>query len=101
MEETKTLLDIDVLETIINRMNLIAHETRISIINLLQEKGKLSVTDIFTELKMEQPVCSNHLRLLKEAGVLGSTRKGQKNIYSVKTKALKNLLDTVARCNNA
>jgi DNA-binding transcriptional ArsR family regulator len=99
--ESPTGLDIELLEKISHRMNLIAHPTRIAIIELLQEKEKLSVTQIHKHLNIEQAVCSNHLRLLKQSGALTSKRDGKKIIYSVNTKAFKSIMDTVAKCNAA
>lgn len=101
MKESPSGLNIELLEKIAYRLNSITHPTRIGIIELLLEKEKLSVTEIHTQLKMEQAVASNHLKILKQSGVLASRRDGKKIIYSVKAKALKNIIDTVTRCNNA
>ena len=99
MKETVSTsgLDVVLIEKIENRLKSTAHPMRIAIIELLLEKGKLSVTQIYEQLKIEQASASNHLRILKENGVLGSTRDGQKIIYSVKTKSLKNIVDFVNR----
>jgi ArsR family transcriptional regulator len=101
MKEATTVIDIDMLEKVANRISSLSHPSRVGIVELLQEKEKLSVTEIHNQLKMEQAVVSNHLKILKGIGVLGSKRDGKKIIYSVKPKVLKTLLDTITKCNNA
>jgi len=54
--------------------------SRIKIINLLSEKGRLSVLDIAKHFTLKQPTITHHLQYLKNAGLLSSERKG-KNIY--------------------
>lgn len=92
---SKSGLDIELLEKVGNRLNLIAHPMRIGIIELLLQKEKLSVTEIYTHFKIEQASASNHLRILKESGILASRRDGKRIIYSVKTASFKNMLECV------
>jgi ArsR family transcriptional regulator, virulence genes transcriptional regulator len=56
------------------------HKLRIAIIKLLHEEGRMSVTDIYIKLRLEQSVASQHLSILRIAGVVITTRDG-KNIY--------------------
>ena len=69
-KKSQTGLDIAQLENSANRLKSIAHPMRIAILELLREKEKLSVTEIYSYLKLEQAVASNHLSILKEKGVL-------------------------------
>jgi ArsR family transcriptional regulator, virulence genes transcriptional regulator len=92
-------LDITQLENSANRLKSIAHPMRIAILELLRDKEKLSVTEIYTYLEIEQAVASNHLNILKEKGVLTSKRDGKKILYSVKTKSLNKIIDCLIRCN--
>ena len=98
---TSSGLDIPQIEKAANRLKSIAHPTRVAILELLQEKEKLSVTEIYKTLKIEQAVASNHLNIQKEKGVLASRRDGQKIIYSVKTKSLNTIISCVYKCNLA
>ncbi len=92
-------LDIEQIEKVESRLKSIAHPMRISIIELLHQKEKLSVTEIYKHFKIEQAAASNHLKILKENGVLQSRRDGQKIIYSVNTKSLTGIIDCINRCN--
>lgn len=94
-------LDIIQLENVAERLKSIAHPMRIAILELLQEKEKLSVTEIYNTLKIDQAAASNHLRILKEKGILASRRDGKKIIYSVKIKSLKHMIECINCCNAA
>lgn len=59
---------------------------RLEIINLLQEKGKLSVMEIVKHFKISQPTVTHHLKYLQEVGVLASKKEGRKVYYSLDPK---------------
>lgn len=61
-------------------------DTRIDIINLLQEKGPRSVLDIAKHFKVTQPTITHHLKYLKELEIVKSERKGRQIFYSVDSK---------------
>ncbi len=72
----KAALDITKLESAASKLRAIAHPMRIAIIELLEQKKKLSVTEIYKSLKIEQASASHHLNILKSKGVLFSKRDG-------------------------
>lgn len=59
---------------------------RVEIVNLLQEKKKLNVSDIAKCFEVTQPTISHHLQYLKDAGILKSKKEGRKVYYSVNPK---------------
>lgn len=67
----------------------LACQTRIGIINLLQEKGQLSVSEIGKQFELKQPTISHHLQYLKDVGVLDSKKKGRKVYYFISQKCKK------------
>ena len=91
-------IDIELLEKVSSRLSSITHPMRVAIIDLLLQEGTLNVTEIYKHFKMEQAVCSQHLRILKVNGYLTSKRNGKKIFYSVNTKSLKTLSDCINRC---
>jgi DNA-binding transcriptional ArsR family regulator len=93
-------LDITKLEMAANRLRAMAHPMRIAIIELLQQKEKLSVTEIYKKLKIEQASASHHLNILKGKGVLASRRDGKKIYYSLRNKTLVQIIDCINKCNN-
>ncbi|MCX6269835.1 MAG: metalloregulator ArsR/SmtB family transcription factor [Bacteroidetes bacterium] len=96
---TTATLDSELLEKVATRLKALTHPMRIAIIDLLLEKEKLTVTEIYKHCKIDQASASTHLKILKENGVLSSARDGKMRIYSVNTKTLKSIIDCVDRCN--
>ena len=58
------------------------HDLRKRIINLLGE-NKMTVTELFLKLKIEQSVASQHLSILKEVGIVRAERVGKNIFYSL------------------
>jgi DNA-binding transcriptional ArsR family regulator len=61
----------------------INHKLRQSIIKLLEEKDKLTVTEIYVKLRVEQSVASQHLAILRRAEFVKTTREGKNIHYSL------------------
>ncbi len=95
----KMQLEIEKLEMASSKLRAMAHPMRIAILELLHDGGKLSVTDIYRKLKIEQAAASHHLNILKNKGVLTSHRDGKKIFYSLKSEVLSEILDCLNRCN--
>jgi DNA-binding transcriptional ArsR family regulator len=95
----KLVLDVTKLEMAASKLRAIAHPMRIAIIDLLNEKHKLSVTEIYNHLDIEQASASHHLNILKSKGILLSRRDGKKIFYSLKSVALTEIIDCINRCN--
>lgn len=95
----KLVLDITKLEMAASKLRAIAHPMRIAIIDLLHDKTKLSVTEIYSKLDIEQASASHHLNILKNKGVLVSKREGKKIFYSLKSVTLTEIIECINRCN--
>ena len=54
---------------------------RQEIILLLGEMHNLTVQDLSVKLGLSRPATSHHVRILKEAGLLGERRDGRKTYY--------------------
>lgn len=67
------------------------HKRRLEILYLLQLHRKLMVTDIYQMLKMEQSVASQHLSILRVAGVLDTERAGKNRYYFINHKRLQEI----------
>lgn len=93
------VIDINKLELAASKLRAIAHPMRIAIIELLNESPKLSVTEIYKSLKIEQASASHHLNILKNKGVLISKREGKKIFYSLKNVSLTEIVECINRCN--
>ena len=76
-------LNVEQLEIAVNMLKAIAHPMRISIISLLEDGRKMTVTEIHEKLQIEQSTTSHHLGILKDKGVLSSKREGKDTLYSL------------------
>ena len=76
-------------------------ETRVRIIEILKSKGPVGVNAIAKTLGITPAAVSQHLKILKQAGLVQNERKGYWIPYSVNVLALDNcrcMLDKVCTC---
>ncbi|ABR47437.1 regulatory protein, ArsR [Alkaliphilus metalliredigens QYMF] len=62
----------------------LAHPTRLEILEILKNQdGELCVCDIYEKLELEQSNVSQHLKVLKDQGILTSRKEGLMVFYKV------------------
>jgi len=93
------LLDVEKLEFAASKLRSIAHPVRIAIIDMLDHNRRLSVTEIYQALNIEQAAASHHLNILKNNRVLVSKREGKKIFYALKNSTLTEIIQCINRCN--
>lgn len=59
------------------------HKLRQQMIKLLDENEKMTVTEIYVKLRLEQSVASQHLAILRRAGIVVTQRDGKFIYYAV------------------
>jgi DNA-binding transcriptional ArsR family regulator len=59
------------------------HDLRKKIIDILSDDRKLTVTELYLKLKVEQSVASQHLAILRKSGVVDYSRDGKFIYYSL------------------
>lgn len=69
-------------------LRAINHKLRQRIIDLLEENEEMTVTDIYIKLRLEQSVASQHLAILRRAGVVTTNRSGKFIYYSLDNERL-------------
>lgn len=74
----------------------INHPLRQDIIKMIDEKGHVTVTEIFVEMRMEQSVASQHLAILRRAGIVAPERDGKFVYYKLNANRL-SLLNQIIR----
>lgn len=94
----KVALDVEKLEMAASKLRAIAHPMRIAIIDLLTANPKMTVTEIYEYLNLEQASASHHLNILKNKGLLDSKRAGKMIYYSLKFEHLTEVIDCINRC---
>jgi DNA-binding transcriptional ArsR family regulator len=55
----------------------------------IDEKGRVTVTELYIQLRLEQSVASQHLAVLRKAGFVKTTRDGKFIYYSVNIERVK------------
>lgn len=73
-------------------LKALAHPARMEIVVRLKEDG-CNVSEIQRKLGLPQSTISQHLKVLKNAGVISSLREGVKVCYKVKYKELQDIVD--------
>lgn len=61
----------------------INHKLRQQIIKFINQHGKITVTQIYVKLRLEQSVASQHLAILRRAGFVTTERDGKFIYYSI------------------
>jgi DNA-binding transcriptional ArsR family regulator len=65
------------------------HKLRLQILYVIHKKGRINVTDIYKKLKIDQPLASAHLALLRNAEIVTTERVASFVFYSINYKRLK------------
>jgi DNA-binding transcriptional ArsR family regulator len=73
----------------------IAQPTRREILRLLSS-GELSAGSIASRFEVSQPAISQHLKVLREAGLVDERREGTRRLYSVRAEGFADLHDFLA-----
>ncbi|MDC1305419.1 metalloregulator ArsR/SmtB family transcription factor [Saprospiraceae bacterium] len=64
-------------------LRAVNHKLRQKIIDILDDSDTMTVTDIYIKLRLEQSVASQHLAILRRAGVVITERHGKFIYYSL------------------
>lgn len=76
-------LDYSELRKAVLVLRAVNHKLRQRILDLLEEHGKMTVTDIYIKLRLEQSVASQHLAILRRASIVATERNGKYIYYSI------------------
>ena len=76
-------------------LRAVNHKLRQRIIDLLEDGDSMTVTDIYIKLRLEQSVASQHLAILRRAGVMATDRQGKFIYYSLDKERLSQISSLV------
>jgi DNA-binding transcriptional ArsR family regulator len=68
----------------------IAQDRRREILTLLRDR-ELTVGEVASQFDVTQPAISQHLKILKRAGLVSERREGTRHIYSARSEGLADL----------
>lgn len=72
-------------------LRAINHKLRQQIMRLLEDQQRMTVTEIYVQLRLEQSVASQHLAILRRAGIVDTFRDGKYISYSINAERLAQL----------
>ena len=67
------------------------HKLRQQLLKLIEEEKKITVTEIYVRMRLEQSVASQHLAILRRAGIVTTQREGKFIYYTVNYKRIEEI----------
>src|ERR1044071_8084399 len=64
------------------------HKLRQQILKIINEEKKITVTELYVKLRLEQSVASQHLAILRKAGIVSTQREGKFIYYTINEKRI-------------
>ncbi len=71
------------------------HKLRQQILTLVETEKKITVTEIYVRMRLEQSVASQHLAILRRAGIVSTQRDGKFIYYTVNYKRIEEITKIV------
>jgi ArsR family transcriptional regulator len=78
-----------------DRFRALADPTRVAIVNRLSGADELCVCDLTAAFDLSQPTISHHLKVLREAGLVESSRRGTWAYYRLVPETVEALRGTL------
>ena len=97
MKRTKVTFQQEKLTVSTELMRALAHPLRLRILEFLDQNKNLQVNQIYNTLKIEQSIASQHLRILKNAGVLVADKDGKYMHYTIDYQRVSNAVKAINR----
>src|SRR2546423_3513269 len=81
-------LDRQASERLASRFKALADPTRVAIVNSLSAADEVCVCNLTATFQLSQPTISHHLKVLREAGLVESSRRGTWAYYRLVPEAI-------------
>ena len=83
MKSTKVVFSSEKLNYSCELMRALAHPLRLQILQQIDQHGEIHVNHIYNELQIEQSITSQHLKVLRLAGVVNQEKDGKFMNYTI------------------
>lgn len=83
MRKAKVKIDHENLQASSEILRALAHPLRMQILEFIDKHKTINVNKIYNTLKLEQSITSQHLRILRLAGIVETRREGKFIHYSI------------------
>jgi ArsR family transcriptional regulator len=89
-------LPVDAARALADRFKALGDPTRLAIVNQLAGAEEVCVCHLVPDAGLSQPTISHHLKLLRDAGLVTSERRGTWAYYRLVPEAVAELADALA-----
>ena len=83
MRKAKVSINSEKLQLSSEILRAIAHPLRMKILEFIDQNDTINVNKIYNTLKLEQSITSQHLKILRLAGLVETSRDGKFIHYSI------------------
>ncbi len=90
-------LDYESLTQAAECLKVLAHPSRLQIVQMLLAGERHSVNEIAEACQLAQPTTSDHLRLMQRCGFLESVREGRAVFYSIAEPHLNDIMSCIQK----
>ena len=80
--------------SVLLKLQALGNETRFEIVKLVRER-EMAAGTIAARFEITRPAVSQHLSLLREAGLLDERRVGQQRLYVVRPEGFADIIDFI------
>ena len=95
MRKAKVTINNEKLQISSEILRALAHPLRMRILEFIDNHKTINVNKIYNTLKLEQSITSQHLRILRLAGIVITSREGKFIHYSIDYSKVANVLKSV------
>ena len=95
MRKAKVTINNEKLQISSEILRALAHPLRMRILEFIDKHKTINVNKIYNTLKLEQSITSQHLRILRLAGIVLTNREGKFIHYSIDYSKVANVLKSV------
>lgn len=95
MRATKVNILNDKLQISSELLRALTHPLRMQILEFIDRQDNINVNKIYNTLNLEQSITSQHLRILRNAGVVETKREGKFIYYSINYNKVGNAMKSI------
>ena len=95
--ESDSILDIDYhnIKKAALVLRALNHKLRQQVIKTIYDNKRLTVTELYVKLRLEQSVASQHLAILRKAGIVSTERDGKFIFYTINSSRIESINEFV------
>ncbi len=99
MKKASTDIQQDKLDHSSEILRALAHPLRLRILQFIDQNDTINVNKIYNNLKLEQSITSQHLRILRAAGLVDTEKEGKFRHYQINYARIQTVLNAINNFN--